>query len=72
MELPPALHEYQKMYKLISEKIKYDINYGLILFITKKFRENIVREIEDKGDYKIICERILDKFNNVIIFKNIF
>lgn len=67
MELPPVLHEYQKMYKLISEKIKHDINYGLILFITKKFKENIVREIEDKGDYKIICDRILDEFDNYFL-----
>jgi hypothetical protein len=67
MELSPALQEYFKMYKSISEKIKYDINYGLILFITKKFRENIINEVEDKEDNKIICDRILYEFNNYLL-----
>jgi tRNA threonylcarbamoyl adenosine modification protein (Sua5/YciO/YrdC/YwlC family) len=66
MELPPALHENLKMYKLISEKIGCANNTGLIMYITKKFRENIIKEIEDKCDYMIICNRILDEFENYL------
>ena len=66
MELPPALREHQKMYKLISEKLGCINNTGLIIYITKKFRENIIRDIEDKCDYITICNRILEEFDNYL------
>jgi len=66
MDLSPALREHQKMYKLISEKIGCANNSGLIIYITKKFRENIIKDIEDKCDYITICQKILDEFENYL------
>ena len=54
------------MYKLISKKIECTNNSGLIIYITKKFRENIIKNIEDKCDYITICQKILDEFEKYL------